>query len=243
MKIQIKRGIPVKHKGLIWIIMIAVVLFLATKPDFQTASKKLYVDSKQEISKAIANINARQASNEISVNPQSNSSSSLNANTNGTTPTEDVIHGHKLSNVYYYHFADNTPQDVRKMFLSAVNIYNQTGLVKLIAGAGTQQQNQIKFSIYDKKMTSSQRGTIELGLGGPEVIQQSGVNAYTVNHASASLNMQYIGSIRLSVAVHELGHALGLAHSGNRNSVMYPVDQGRTTLSKGDLAGLKTIYK
>ena len=84
---------------------------------------------------------------------------------------------------------------------------------------------------------------IELGICGPDIIQQTGWDAYTVNHAKASLNVHYVQSVRLSVAMHELGHALGLDHSTDRNSIMYPVDQGKTTLSVNDLAALKKIYK
>ncbi|MDN6899852.1 matrixin family metalloprotease [Oenococcus sicerae] len=42
--------------------------------------------------------------------------------------------------------------------------------------------------------------------------------------------------------MHELGHALGLAHSSSRDSVMYPIDQGKSELSSDDLAGLRAIY-
>nr|WP_263849375.1 M10 family metallopeptidase domain-containing protein [Secundilactobacillus similis] len=44
------------------------------------------------------------------------------------------------------------------------------------------------------------------------------------------------------MATHELGHALGLDHSTSKLSVMYPVDQSRTTLSTADLNALKAIY-
>ena len=84
---------------------------------------------------------------------------------------------------------------------------------------------------------------IESGHGGPQIIQQTGWNAYTANHARAGLNVYYpSAAIRKSVAIHELGHALGLDHSHYRNSVMYPVDQGNTQLSSGDIGTLKTIY-
>ncbi|WP_225352031.1 matrixin family metalloprotease [Secundilactobacillus similis] len=49
-------------------------------------------------------------------------------------------------------------------------------------------------------------------------------------------------AIKQSVATHELGHALGLDHSTSKLSVMYPVDQSRTTLSTADLNALKAIY-
>ncbi|EKQ10421.1 putative Zn-dependent protease [Lacticaseibacillus casei A2-362] len=42
--------------------------------------------------------------------------------------------------------------------------------------------------------------------------------------------------------MHELGHALGLDHSQSKASVMYPITQGVSQLSAGDIAGLKAIY-
>lgn len=47
------------------------------------------------------------------------------------------------------------------------------------------------------------------------------------------------------VASHEIGHALGLSHSEDQHSLMYPVYQGFVSdfrLSRDDIAGIQTIY-
>jgi hypothetical protein len=46
-----------------------------------------------------------------------------------------------------------------------------------------------------------------------------------------------------SVALHEAGHALGMAHSSDPNAVMYPYYQFATGLNADDIAGIETLYE
>lgn len=46
---------------------------------------------------------------------------------------------------------------------------------------------------------------------------------------------------RMTLLLHELGHAVGLAHTTRRSEVMYPVVSARTGWGKGDLAGLARL--
>lgn len=52
-----------------------------------------------------------------------------------------------------------------------------------------------------------------------------------------------IGTDLASVAAHELGHALGLAHSNDTSAVMYAYYSGRRrSLTSDDIAGIRSIY-
>ena len=160
------------------------------------------------------------------------------------TPALSIVQGHQLRSVYYYHFDDNLPQSEHDVFLKAVKAYNATGIVKLVAGQGKKSDNQITFSSYKKEMSAESFGSTELGAVGPTIIVETyGSQVTVINHARASLNLSYpLQSINDAVAMHELGHALGLDHSQSKASVMYPITQGVSQLSAGDIAGLKAIY-
>lgn len=45
-----------------------------------------------------------------------------------------------------------------------------------------------------------------------------------------------------SVALHEIGHAIGLDHSTDLATVMYPLNQNQQVLGAGDILGITTIY-
>lgn len=45
-----------------------------------------------------------------------------------------------------------------------------------------------------------------------------------------------------TVALHEAGHALGLGHTDDPNTVMYPYYRFGATLSSGDIAGVQALY-
>lgn len=218
-----------KLKYLVWPIILLATVILATKQNVQTAVIATVQDLQDRIVQVIPQ-------------PKVNYTVSTKDNDTGL----QTLTSGDLSRIYYYHFKQQTPDEVKKLFLQAVTEYNQTGLVKLVPGIANKHQNGITFGVYNKAERSAtnnpQASMIELGIGGPTMIQYSGRENYTINHASAKLNSHYADAYKLSVAVHELGHALGLNHNSHKQSVMYPVDQGVSQLSRIDLKHLAQIY-
>ncbi|AYM03426.1 matrixin family metalloprotease [Levilactobacillus yiduensis] len=159
------------------------------------------------------------------------------------TPIESIVEPQTLKKTYYYRFAGNLPDKAVQTFGAAIAIYNDTGIVNLVAGDATDRQNGMTIFGYHKVMPADKSDYLELGKGGPEIEEVSGFQGYTANHARAGVNLQYPQGVKLSVALHEVGHALGLDHSSSRRSVMYPIDQGKSALSAGDLKALHTLYE
>lgn len=171
---------------------------------------------------------------------RSASSSSTPANID-PTPIESIVEGKALANVYVYHFQKGMSAQNIALFEAAIADYNRTGIVKLVTSSHA-SGNTLLLGYYNKPTTET-ADTFELGQGGPKITESWSLEGTSVvNHANAQFNIEYQSQLTKAVAMHEIGHALGLDHAKDKTSVMYPVDQGVSQLSAGDIAALNKIY-
>ncbi|TLF37390.1 matrixin family metalloprotease [Lacticaseibacillus zeae] len=248
-----------KHRNrLFWVIVLVAGIFLiystesplpiATHETVKNGIAQVWNTATRTVSGWLNDNNqanqASQASSGSLIASNTSQSATSTSTSADTTPALNIVQGRHLRKTYYYHFDANLPQSEHNVFNEAVRAYNATGIVKLIPGKGQKNDNQITFSSYQKGMSEQDLGATELGEGGPTIIVETmGTQVTVINHARASLNLTYPAqSINEAVAMHELGHALGLDHSKSLDSVMYPITRGVTQLSSGDIAGLKAIY-
>ena len=76
------------------------------------------------------------------------------------------------------------------------------------------------------------------------VVRLEDPNQLALNSAGTG-NFSYAGTTATleQVALHEIGHALGLAHSTDPNAIMYPsVGASNETLDNSDIAGIQALY-
>ncbi|MGP4118150.1 M57 family metalloprotease, partial [Levilactobacillus zymae] len=81
------------------------------------------------------------------------------------TPVESIVRPQTLKKTYYYRFSADVPVKVQQVFERAIAVYNETGIVDLVAGQATAEQNEITIFVYQKTMTAKQVNYLELGKG------------------------------------------------------------------------------
>ncbi|HAT54687.1 MAG TPA: peptidase M10 [Lactobacillus sp.] len=251
-------------------VLVGAVVFLNNRPALsKQLSSQFSIQSLQQIVQKAQtqvntlitsiNLNANARSQSHSIQPTQQESSTNTASTPhvaastakstakpadaNATPVESIVSNVRLQPTYYYSYASTDSPAVRQAFAQAIDVYNATGIVTLKPGQAGSGQNQLTLSTYHEVSQAASDGAVEVGHGGPEIIQTNLSGANAINHGSAKLNTAYLSSYNEAVAIHEIGHVLGLDHSSDPNSVMYPVTQGRVQLTSGDIAGLRSIYQ
>jgi len=80
-----------------------------------------------------------------------------------------------------------------------------------------------------------------IGRGGGGTIDVNGVRRYVVGKVSLDSSEKDSFEARM-VLEHELGHVLGLDHTGDPDQLMYAGYHGQRGLGDGDVAGLKRLH-
>lgn len=117
-------------------------------------------------------------------------------------------------NVIKFRFVNSRAQIPNITVVFSNSTYRETYAANAVGLASTSARNM---------HGSSAKATITIWLKGPDGRTLSEKELY-------------------HVALHEIGHTLGLGHTNNKTDIMYPIVNEQTTLSANDIARFKQIF-
>jgi len=152
------------------------------------------------------------------------------------TPARTLLDGNTSWNTAVAPALDSWNQTVGRMQFGRV--LNSTAAV-----SSGDRVNSMAFSrtVFGQSFGSSTLAVTYYSYSGSTMLEAD------ILFNTAQLWDSYRGSLRSAydiqrVALHELGHALGLGHSTFSNAIMYPYISSLYTLSSDDIAGAQSLY-
>lgn len=148
--------------------------------------------------------------------------------------------GHWSHRTITYQLTTMSPA-YRQVWRQAIANWNRTGIVTLTPSAANQTAD---VTLTTAATLPSAAGRLA-GYTRYQFIREPGSDLITAANASLNRGLlqqyHYSPAERISVATHELGHALGLSHSGAPRSIMYAQDRDGT-ITAPDRQALRAAY-